>query len=183
LLPIGQVTFTGTFTLNHLYDFNHPSAQPFGTFSDQTVTGSSGIFSPFVSQGNILAGQRLWTGNNLPLFSLGGFTFLTTDVLITGADSSRFVLGLVQLSGNGYNTDPDNYISWAFTAPAYDISNFPEDITGPITLSFFAIHDNHFVPDMGSSVFLFAFSAACVVGLHRLRCSGKPVNHTPPRGT
>src|SRR3954452_14979099 len=63
LVPIGHMTFTGTFTLNHLYDFNHPSAQAFGTFSDQSVTGSSGIFAPFISQGDTLAGQALWTAS------------------------------------------------------------------------------------------------------------------------
>ena len=168
LIPIGQVTFTGTFTLNHLYDFNHPSAQPFGTFSDQTVTGSSGIFAPFISQGDTLAGHALWTASNLPLFSLGGFTFLTTGVLITGPDSGRAVSGMVQLNGNGYNTDVDDFISWAFIAPAYNISNFPEDVTGPITLSFLAIRDNHFVPDTGSSLLLLTLSTTCLVGLHRL---------------
>ena len=30
LIPLGSVTFTGDFTLNHLYDFNNPASQPFG---------------------------------------------------------------------------------------------------------------------------------------------------------
>ena len=44
LVPLGSVTFTGDFTLNHLYDFNNREAQPFGWFGDHTVTGANGIF-------------------------------------------------------------------------------------------------------------------------------------------
>jgi hypothetical protein len=38
LIPLGSVTFTSDFTLNHFYDFNNPVSQPFGWWGDQTVT-------------------------------------------------------------------------------------------------------------------------------------------------
>ena len=132
---IADVTFTGDFTLNHLYDFNNPGAQPFGTFSNQTVTGASGLFAPFIHAGQTVAGQILWTIHTPPLFTLGGFTMLTDSVGVSGPDSGRLVVGFTELSGNGYQFDFKHSL-WLFTAPPYDISNFPRDITGPITMEF-----------------------------------------------
>ena len=117
LIPIGQVTFTGDFTLNHLYDFNDPGAQPFGTFSNETVESVSGIFFPFIEARNVLPGQVLFSVGNLPLLSLRGFEFLTRSVNISAPDSGRFVQGFVDLGGNGYQFDPDNSIFWSFIAP------------------------------------------------------------------
>ena len=166
---IGKVTFTGNFTLNHLYDFNDRGAQPFGTFSDQTVLSSEGIFSPFIQVGAILPRQTLWTaGNHLPLFTIGGFSLLNTlGVGINGPDSGRFVFAEVTLVGNGYVQDPDNTILWSFIAPAYDISNFHEEVTGPITLTFSAVHFVPPVPDTGSTVVLMGVAAGAVFFLHR----------------
>ena len=113
LIPLGSVTFTGDFTLNHLYDFNHPASQPFGWWSDQTVTQATGVFSSHIHTGDLLGGQALWTVNNLPLFILGGFTLITTNVGIFGPDSGRFVQGIVDLSGNGY--PGGDTITWQFT--------------------------------------------------------------------
>jgi hypothetical protein len=44
---------------------------------------------------------------------------------------------------------------WTFIAPPYDISDFHQDITGPITLQFAAFKD---VPDTGSSLALMGCS-------------------------
>lgn len=158
---IAQVTFTGDFTLNHLYDFNDPGAQPFGTFSDQTVIGSNGLFSPFIHVGQIINGQPLWTENTLPLFTIGGFSLLTNSVSITGPDSGRLVVGFTDLDGNGYQFDP-NHSLWTFIAPPYDISNFHHDITGPITLQFRVFDDNFQVPDSGGT---FTLMASGLLGL------------------
>ena len=158
LIQVGQISFTGDFTLNHLYDFNNPGAQPFGSFSLQTVTGATGIFAPFVHVGDTLSGQALWTETNLPLFSLDGYDFMSNFVNISGADSGRLVLGIVNLTGNGYVSNPDKTVNWMFTAPPYDISNFPTDITGPITLTFNALFDNHHVPDNGSTLILLSIA-------------------------
>jgi len=64
-IETGRITFSGDFTLNHLY-VNHPSAQPFGSFGTQTASQVTGIFSPFVQNGNILSGSIA-----LRLFLLG----------------------------------------------------------------------------------------------------------------
>ena len=65
-IETGRITFSGDFTLNHLYDFNNQSAQPFGSFGTQTASQVTGIFSPFVQNGNILSGSIA-----LRLFLLG----------------------------------------------------------------------------------------------------------------
>jgi hypothetical protein len=158
---IGQVNFTGEFTLNHLYDFNNPDAQPFGTFSDQTVTIANGIFSPFIHAGQSVTGQTLWVqGHTPPLFTIGGFDMITAldQIVINGSDlGGRFVGGWSYLTGNGYEFDP-NFSLWTFYAPPYDISNFHEDITGPITLKFWAYNDvDNAVPDSGSTLALMGF--------------------------
>src|SRR3954452_16268492 len=149
-IPLGQVSLSGDFTLNHLYDFNHPAAQPFGWFGTQNVQNASGIFSAFIQSGDMLGSQALWTQGNLPLFTIGGFDLASFCVNIAGADSGRFVLGLVDMTGNGFNQDPNTFVAWNFTAPPYDISNFPTDITGAINLTFVASFDNGHVPDTGS---------------------------------
>jgi VPDSG-CTERM motif len=167
LIPLGSVTFSGDFTLNHLYDFNNPASQPFGWWGDQTVTQSSGIFSPNIQSGNVLGGQALRTVNNLPLFTLGGFTFVTTDVGIFGPDSGRFVQGIVDLSGNGF--PGADRVTWQFTAPPYDITHFDQDITGPITLMFLAFHETGHVPDTGATLTLLAVGLVLLFGCRRLR--------------
>lgn len=161
LVNIGNVSFTGEFTLNHLYDFNHPNAQPYGWFGDQTVVSSGGIFSP-IHAGDVLGGQALWSVGNLPLFSMRGFTFLTLAVEIAGADSHRYVAGSVDLFGNGYQNDND-YIGWNFFAPSSN-PGFLEDITGEITLVFTAVHENGHVPDGGSTILLMSAGMA-VLGI------------------
>jgi hypothetical protein len=47
-IETGRIIFSGDFTLNHLYDFNNESAQPFGSFGTQSAGQVTGIFSPFV---------------------------------------------------------------------------------------------------------------------------------------
>jgi len=152
LIPVGSVTFSGDFTLNHLYNFNNPASQPFGWWGDQTVTQATGLFSTHIQGGDVLNGQALWTVNNLPLFTLGGFTFTTTSVGIFGPDSGRFVQGIVDLSGNGFSGG--DFVTWQFTAPPYDITDFEQDINGPITLKFLVFLETGHVPDTGSTLML-----------------------------
>ena len=160
-IETGRITFSGDFTLNHLYDFNNQSAQPFGWFSTQTASQVTGIFSPFVQNGDILSGSTaLWTLLPGPVWTIGGFTLTTTFELIgNGPDSDRFSFGELDMTGNGYNQRND-YVHWEFDAPPYDISQFDHDITGPISL---LINVN--VPDGGSTVSLLGFGllglAAC----------------------
>lgn len=167
LIPLGAVTFTGDFTLNHLYDFNNPASQPFGWFGDQTVTHATGIFASQIHNGDVLAAQGLWTVNNLPLFTLDGFSLSTTSVGISGADSGRFVQGVVDLSGNGY--PGGGSVTWQFTAPPYDITHFDHDITGPITLMFLAFRENGHVADGGDTFMLLVVGVVLLFGCRRLR--------------
>jgi hypothetical protein len=174
LIPLGSVTFSGDFSVNHLYDFNHPASQPFGWWSDQTVTQTSGIFSAYIHPGDLLGGQALWTVNNLPLFTLDGFTLTTTSVGIFGPDSGRFVQGIVELSGNGY--PGDDSVTWQFTAPPYEINHFSHDITGPITLMFLVFHETGHVPDTGGTFVLLGMGVVALAGFrsfasfNRKRC-------------
>lgn len=168
IIPIGQVTFTGDFTLNHLYNFNDPGSQPFGWFETETVQTSTGIFAPFVQGGQSLGGAgALWSQGQLPTFSVGGFDLQSFFVTITGADSGRFVFGQVNMSGNGFTQDPDTSVTWSFIAPAYDISNFFKDITGPISFGMFAFFDNHHVPDTGNTLTLLGFATLGLLLIRR----------------
>lgn len=170
-IQLGQIEFTGAFTLNHNYNFNE-SLTPFGTFGIQAVQASTGIFSPYVSPSNTLA-------MNIPFFyvstgttpvpipfngvffgslaqpmqwTIGGFTIDTLWDVITGPDNASYCLGLTNLSGNGFN--PADYglgafSYWDFTAPPYDISNFHSDVSGPISLTFIAVYNDGRVPESG----------------------------------
>jgi len=166
IIPIGQVTFTGDFILNHLYDFNNPGAQPFGCFQMETVSKSTGIFGEHIHAGDILRGaSALNTVHNLPLFSLGGLQFVTSDagVSINGPDSGRLVSADMAIVGlDGFTS-----ALWSFTAPPYDISNFPEDITGPIELRFSAFFDNGHVPDTGNTLTLLGFATSGLLLIRR----------------
>ena len=168
IIPLGQVTFSGEFTLNHLYDFNNPGSQPFGWFHTQTVQSSTGIFAPFIQAGNTLGGAgALWSQGQVPMFTISGFDLQSFFVSITGADSGRFVFGQSTMTGNGFNQGPDTTVTWSFIAPPYDISNFPKDITGPISFGFFAFFDNHHVPDTGNTLTLLGFATSGLLLIRR----------------
>lgn len=151
-ITLGEIELSGSFTLNPAYNFNQPTAQPFGSFTDLTVIQASGIFTPLMRSGDALvmnipfvlsppfaalaeskplAGQMVW--------SIGGYTIDTTWTNITGADFvGRNVFGLFDLSGHHFDhalTALGAYGYWDFTAPPYDISNFTHPVTGPITLT------------------------------------------------
>jgi hypothetical protein len=108
-----------------------------------------------------------------PLWTIGGYTLSTTFVSITGADFGRFCFGIVDLSGHGF--DANNYPPFGafshleFIAPPYDISNFPNDITGPINLSILVGYDNGHVPDSGNTLLFFGLGAACALSLGMIR--------------
>jgi protein with PEP-CTERM/exosortase system signal len=160
IIQVGSLAFTGDFTLNHLYDFNNPGAQPFGWFGTETVSSSDGIFADHISVGDILQGAGvLNVVTNLPLFSLNGLQFATTDagVTITGSDSGRYLYGNMTIVGDVEGFDS---ALWAFVAPPYDIENFHEHITGPITLQFKAFFD---VPDSGSTIVLMGLGLTATI--------------------
>jgi hypothetical protein len=169
IIELGQIDLTGTFTLNHLYDFNNQGAAPFGWFGTITAQNVTGIFLPYVTPGDNLSmnSTALNTVQPFPLWTLGGYTFASTLVLITGADSGRYCLGTVDLSGNGFNPNDyppfGAYSYWDFTAPPYDISHFDHDITGPINLSIIVAYDNGHVPDGGNTLLFFGLGAVCVL--------------------
>lgn len=149
-IPLGDVTFTGNFTRNPLYDFNNPGAQPYGSFGEQTVLSSYGIFSPYIQPGMTLNSQTLWTIGALPIFTIGGFTLSTSlnSIETTGGQGS-FVSGFVDFSGNGFTPpDPSFFVDWFFWAP------YKYDGTGPIKLVFHSGYDNGHVPDTGSTLAL-----------------------------
>jgi hypothetical protein len=171
IIELGEIDFTGNFTLNHNFNFNTPT-MPFGTFGIQTVQSATGIFAPYISSGDVLnmSTQFMYVSGLTPMqWSIDGFTINTLSAGVTGADSGRYCLGLTALSGNGF--DPSAYppfgaVSlWDFTAPPYDISNFPTDITGPINLQFIVEYDDGHVPDSGSSLSLLISAWFSLLGL------------------
>jgi hypothetical protein len=182
IIDLGEIDLTGNFTLNHTYNFNDPSASPFGTFGQLTVQSATGIFAPYVSNGDSLAmntpfmfgpiSPTDWTVSQPMTWSIGGFTIDTQYILITGADFvGRNCSGGTDLSGNGF--DPNAYpfypfSFWDFIAPPYDISNFPEDITGPINMTFALRYDDHeVIPDNGPTALLLAIAITLGVAAFR----------------
>ena len=113
-IQLGEIDLTGTFTLNHLYDFNNPASQPFGNFSTLTVSSVSGLFIPHVQVGDTLGmNTQFMFGPISPInsdvsspmiWSIGGFTIDTQQVSITGADFvGRNCLAITTLSGHGFD--------------------------------------------------------------------------------
>lgn len=145
---VGLVTFSGDFTVNHLYDFNNPAAQPFGWFQLETVSSATGIFKGHVFNGELLKGAgALNTVDNLPLFSLNGLQFITKNgVLLAGGMAGFDVTADMDIVGlSGFTS-----ALWHFVAPPFD---FNEDITGAISLEFRAFTPVS-LPDGGSTVAL-----------------------------
>ncbi len=175
IIEIGQIDLTGDFTLNHTYYFSPGS--PYGTFGELTVQSATGIFLPYVSVGDNLAMTTTALDPvALPTtWTIDGFTISTNEVSITGADfAGENVLGITSLSGNGFNPSAypfGAYSYWNFTAPPYDVTNFPADITGPITLTIQVAYDNGHVPDGGNTMTLFAIAGVVLLGLSRKRKS------------
>jgi VPDSG-CTERM motif len=116
-----------------------------------------------------LPAQSLRTVNQLPVFMIAGFTFTTFDVLITGADSGRWVTGYVNVTGNGFVQGRDT-VYWRFIAPPYDIGNFHQDVTGPITLN--VVWERFHVPDAGYTAALFGIALLGVAAARHIRRSG-----------
>ena len=158
-ITLGEIELSGSFTLNPAYNFSEPTAQPFGSFADLTVVQASKRFTPLAGRGDALvmttpdllspaatalaeskplAGQMTW--------SIGGYTIDTTWDGITGADiAGRNVSGLFDLSGHHFDRALDAlgaFGYWDFTAPPYDISNFTQPVTGPVTLTIHVAFDN-----------------------------------------
>jgi hypothetical protein len=170
-VQIGLITLTGTFTTNHLYNFNNPGQTFFGTFDGPvTAQSATGIFAPYVTQGMLLgmASNEVWTNGNLPLFTIGGYTLTTTLVLATGgAGSSLF--GLSTLTGNGF--DPNIYPNpagggWSFDELGIDPNH---DLTGPITMLIEFGYQAP-VPESGSTILLLVMGVFTIL-LFRKRAS------------
>jgi hypothetical protein len=172
-ITLGEIELSGSFTLNPAYNFNQPTAQPFGSFTDLTVIQASGRFAPFVDSGDALVMNTPFvltqpSAGNPMVWSIGGYTMNSTSILITGPDSGRFVLGQFDLSGHHLDhalSALGAHGSWDFTAPPYDISSFTSPVTGPINLTIHEVFDNggHGVPKP-SSLLLLACGLAVVVG-------------------
>lgn len=178
IFEVGGIKLTGMFTLNPSYDFNAPPTNaPFGTFSNLDIVQTDGLFAPLVTTSDTLVMNtpNVYSPCCAPpvrpsmIWSVGGFTFTTTLTNIIGADSGRFVLGIIDISGNGFN--PADYpfgafSSSSFIAPPYDISNFHTPITGPINLRIDVAYDDHiFVPEASTIVYL----AVSIMGMIVLR--------------
>ena len=118
------------------------------------------------SGGHDLPGQPLWSVNNLPILTIGGFTFTTFDVLITGADSGRLLTVHVNVTGNGF-VQGNDIVYWSFIAPPYNIGNFHRDVTGPITLQF--VCERFHVPDGGYTEALFGIALLGMAGVCYMR--------------
>jgi hypothetical protein len=165
---IGEITLAGTFTTNHLYDFNHPGQSAFGWFNGPvTAQSATGIFAPYVSQGTLLgmASNQIWTNETLPLFNIGGFNLVTTLVIAAGPDGS-FLFGVSSLTGHGF--DPNGY-----PAPAGGGWSFHElginqlhDQTGQITMTI--EYGYTAVPDTGYTVLLFIVALITIAGFRYL---------------
>lgn len=158
-ITLGEIELSGSFTLNPAYNFNEPTAQPFGSFSDLTVMQASKRFTPFVHRGDalvmttpyLLSPPATALAENKPLagqltWSIAGYSIDTTWNVITGADiAGRDVSGLFDLSGHHFDRALDAlgaFGYWDFTAPPYDISKFTQPVTGPITLTIHVAFDN-----------------------------------------
>jgi hypothetical protein len=158
---IGDITFNGEFTTNHLFNFNDPGAQPLGTFGPQTVTSVSGIFGDYISIGDILGGAGILNAVNGPTFTLSGLTFLAPlGVSVAGAGS---VNAFVVIQGMQL---PSNFTSalWFFDAPGAFTDD--HDYTGPITLEIRAFNRVP-TPDGGSTVMLMGLGLVGVFVLRR----------------
>lgn len=149
-ITFGEIELSGSFTLNPAYNFNQPTAQPFGSFTDLTVIQASGIFTPLEHSGDALVMNTPFvltqpSTSNPMVWSIGGYTMTSSSILITGADiAGRNMFGVFDLSGHHF----DHALSalgargfWDFTAPPYDISNFTSPVTGPINLTIHEVFD------------------------------------------
>jgi hypothetical protein len=109
-IQLGSVTFTGEFTLNHNYDFNHPADHPFGWFGPMTAQDVTGVFLKWAHNGEALGfsnGNALNTVNSLPVWTLGKVLLSTLSVSITGPDAGRFVFGALSIMAPGYTPPPN----------------------------------------------------------------------------
>lgn len=170
-VQLGSVSLTGDFTLNHNYDFNHPGAQPFGSFGTMTAQDVTGVFLNWAHAGDNLGfrnGNSLNTVSPLPIWTLGRVLFSTMSVLIAGPDVGRTCLGMLRiLTPGSVGVPPNATLMWSFTAPGYDAGHFDHDITGPIELSIVWFYDDGRVPDGGSTLLMLGIAAASLVVLRR----------------
>jgi hypothetical protein len=166
-IEIGHIDLSGEFTLNHNYDFNNPSVQPFGAFTSITVLNARGVFVGHVAPGDSLLMNTPQLLESGLIWAIGGFSIASIDgsLNIAGPDSGRFVNAQMNLSGNGFDPSafPGGAVGgWSFDAPPYDIGNFPKDITGPITLGIGVGFDNGVVPDSDPTSELLAIGIAAI---------------------
>jgi hypothetical protein len=93
--------------------------------------------------------------------------FVTTCVGLFGADSGRFVQGIVDPSGNGY--PGGDIVTWQFPAPPYDVTHFEHGITGPDHADIPGVPPDGHVPDVGGTLMLLAVGLGVLFGCRRLR--------------
>ena len=181
-IVVGSLTLTGNFTLNHNFNFNDPGATPYGTFGTLSAQSVTGIFAPYVIEGDVLSmnGQDLYESSGhtpvvLPSgdvvhgelppmeWNIGGFEINTLWTNVAGA-SPRVVIGLIDLTGHGF--DPTVYpvfpaMFWQFTAPSESCCF---NVTGPIQMNVSVAYS--VVPEGGVTAFYLALG---IVGLGLLR--------------
>jgi PEP-CTERM motif len=142
-ITLGEIELTGSFTVI-------PNNESFSSFGVLTVTRASGIFTPLAARGDALVMNvpyiRQPSATDPTVWSIGGYTMNTTNILITGADiAGRFVEGQFDLSGHGFehaHSALGAFGFWEFTTPPFDHS-IPNPVTGPITLTIHEAFQNN----------------------------------------
>jgi len=158
---IGEINFSGSFTTNHLYNYNNPASQPYGWFSSpQTVSNVSGTFAPSVQVGDVLAMNTPFVFGPITsvdhlvsspmIWTIGSFTFDWETILITGPMSHESV------GGGLFDVATNPWTYWEFTAPPHDFGD--PDITGPITLNIITRFEDGHVPETGTTLLLFGLA-------------------------
>lgn len=174
-IDLGEIVFTGNFTLNPAY--NYTDVQPYGTFGEMRVSQASGLFSPYMMSGDLLAMQApfIWTqpSPTHPMaWSIGGYAIDTDRIWVTGAYSfGSYVLGTFLLTGHGFTLAdyPPIFFSWSFTAPPRP-AVFTTPVTGPITMTLSSLYnDGTVAAQEPPPTTLLAMALALLVGLGRIR--------------
>jgi hypothetical protein len=158
-VELGAIALTGSFTLNPAFDFNHQTAQPFGTFSVMTISQVTGVLRSYVPLGGTLTmttGSMLVQPSEHPMaWSIDGYSIETTLATITGPDylghkvSGHFIVkntGVDSSSLGGPGAFGGSFGYWEFTAPPFDISYGIPGISAPITLRLIIAIDDGTVP-------------------------------------
>jgi hypothetical protein len=144
---LGEIDVSGTFTLDPTFNFNNFfTGQSYGTFSNTTVSGVSGIFAPFVAAGDpfimnttsMLINPCCAAFDNPLAWSVDGYTMDVTLAIAAGPNP-RTVGGTINLSGHGFDPNafpppfqPPAFVWFEFQAPAE--TSPPQAVSGPLNM-------------------------------------------------